>query len=255
MLILLSAVYVFVIKPYLFPGDLSEAIRTEAETEFNSILESVDEKDIVEADELPVTDSEVPVKSGNDSEPDKDVVHENNGSEESGEVSSLPNLPPKEQEVPPVAEQQENSVAENNPQSKEDVSKNESVPEKPVKTVSKEDAIIEKYTAAMGKIEVKAESLLQTLIGEAKYEYNNLSAAQKNDITVTGKLGSNYLSRADVLENIVDQAVEELLGKMKAELKSEGLGTDSVKKLRAAYETQKQNRRDELMNKALGYQP
>lgn len=255
MLILLSMVYVFVIKPYLFPGDLSEAIRTEAETEFNSILESVDEKDIVEVDVVPVKDSEVPVEEGSDSELGKDLVQGSNGNEADDDVPSVPIVPPKDQEVPPSVNQQNNTAEGSNSQKNNSVQENENVPNEPVETISKEEAIVKKYTVAMGKIELKAESLLQTLIGEAKFEYNNLSVSQKNDITVTGKLGSNYLSRADVLENIVDQAVDELLGKMKAELKKEGLETDSVKKLRNAYETQKQNRRDELMNKALGYQP
>ena len=241
-LVLLSVVYVFVIKPYLFPGDLSEAIRTEAETEFNSILDSVDEKDSAE------TDAE-PVQREADLELSKEVVQESDDREIDDEVLSVPVVPPKNQEIPSTTNQVENREEASNSQ------KNESVPNEPVVTISKEEAIVEKYTAAMGKIEVKAESLLQTLIGEAKVEYNSLTASQKNDITVTGKLGSNYLSRADVLENIVDQAVDELLDKMKAELKKEGLKTESVKNLRNAYETQKQNRRDELMNKALGYQP
>jgi hypothetical protein len=120
---------------------------------------------------------------------------------------------------------------------------------------AKKKRVEDRYIAAMEAVQTQAESLLDDLINEAKFEYQNLTAEEKDDFFVTGKLASKYMARANELEAMIDEAVESLLADMKAELSANGFSTESVEALQESYEAAKKARREELLTKALNYQP
>lgn len=232
--IMLLAGYVLLLKPFFLDQGLSEDEKSETNQALNAIIEDVQRKKSFEDANQTATESHSEDTLATESEDHERVPDEDAAENVDSDAT-------KESEPEKTAEANENltedTIAKETPE---------------IEKISK---IEEKYISGLTDIKLTAEKLVNNLVDEAKYEYQNLSEAEKKDMIVAGKLASKYMSRANELEAMIDDTVERLLVEYKEELKSNGLSTESVQLLRAQYETEKKERRETLLNKALHYQP
>jgi hypothetical protein len=224
--IVLLAIYVFVLKPYYFDAGLSE----EEKQETSQALETIINRAKDEAEESHDK------SAGQEEEPKVEAT-------DPIETEPVPNTVGEETE--PNTDSSTVPSDATNPETAGELNEQQSAQKR----------IEDRYTLTMTEVQKQAESLLNDLIEEAKFEYQNLTVEEKDDLLVTGKLASKYMARANELEAMIDEAVESLLADMKAELSANGFSTESVESLQHTYEAAKKARREELLSKALNYQP
>jgi len=232
--IVLLASYVLLLKPFFLDQGLSENEKKETNEALSAIIEGVQQEKT--KDDAKQTALKPPLEDASMTE---NVDNENISFEDSTETvdSNVGNK---------IVSETNASTEENN---------TESVTSKDISDTEKISNIEKKYISGLNDIKITAEKLVNSLIGEAKLEYQNLSEEEKKDMIVAGKLASKYMSRANELEDMIDDTVERLLADYKTELKTNGLSTESIQLLRKQYETEKKERRETLLNKALHYQP
>ncbi|MBS7525875.1 hypothetical protein KHM83_04190 [Fusibacter paucivorans] len=224
--IVLLVIYVFVLKPYYFDAGLSEEEKQETSQALESIINRAKEDAVQLPDTLTEQDEESHEEAADpiETEPVPNTVGET--TEPNTDSSTVPSDSLDPETASDTDEQQ-----------------------------AKQKRIEAQYVETMEAVQTQAESLLNDLIEEAKFEYQNLTVKEKDDLLVTGKLASKYMARANELEAMIDEAVESLLADMKAELSANGFSTESVESLQITYEAAKKARREELLSKALNYQP
>jgi hypothetical protein len=223
--VVLLAIYVFVLKPYYFDAGLSEEKKQETSQALETIIKSAKDENAATA-----------VESDQMTNDDGSTAQESAFIEDESEAATVTDAADESDIASEQAQTTETDQAATDQN-------------------AKKKRVEDRYIAAMEAVQTQAESLLDDLINEAKFEYQNLTAEEKDDFFVTGKLASKYMARANELEAMIDEAVESLLADMKAELSANGFSTESVEALQESYEAAKKARREELLTKALNYQP
>jgi len=117
-------------------------------------------------------------------------------------------------------------------------------------------AVIDSYEGGFAKLQAQGNSVIDGLIGDAKAEYEALraSGAGKTELL---NLAVSYMGKATAMEKEVDAGFNALVSGVSAELKAAGMSGEEiaayVAELQAAYKTEKDARRNALLDKAKSY--
>jgi|GEM_PF-2831036 len=108
------------------------------------------------------------------------------------------------------------------------------------------------YSQALNQQKNQAFAMVDGLLGEAKAEYLTLTASGEATAVNKGKLATEFLAKANVMEGQMDASFDSLVGTMEQQLLSEGIEPDIIiAKYRAEYNSIKEANRSALMAKAM----
>lgn len=104
--------------------------------------------------------------------------------------------------------------------------------------------ILSKYNNKFTSLQNEYEGALNSMISEGYSEY-------KNGTVSKSKLVSKYMSKGKTLEKESDAKVNALVKEMEGELKENGIDPSIAKDVKSYYYSYKENRRGEIMAKAM----
>ena len=113
-----------------------------------------------------------------------------------------------------------------------------------------EGAVIEKYEPQFLALRDEYSGKVNALAGAAKAEYKQLPSDQRQEAALL--LGAKYLEKGNALESECDARFNTILSQMQRELEAEGLPLTEVRIATQTYESQKNARREALLNEAMG---
>jgi hypothetical protein len=113
-----------------------------------------------------------------------------------------------------------------------------------------EGEVIEKYEPQFLALRDEYSGKINALAGAAKAEYKQLPSDQRQEAALL--LGAKYLEKGNALESECDARFHTILSQMQRELEAEGLPLTEVQTVMQTYESQKNARREALLNEAMG---
>lgn len=108
------------------------------------------------------------------------------------------------------------------------------------------------YSQALNKQKQEAFRMADNLVEQGKADWKALAARGENTAANKAKLASEYLAKAAVLENQMDESFNALISKMEAQLTAEGIDPSGlIAEYNAEYKKIKAENKSALMDKAM----
>ncbi len=108
------------------------------------------------------------------------------------------------------------------------------------------------YSQALNQQKNQAFAMVDELLAEAKAEYLTLAESGQATAVNKGKLATEFLAKANVMESQMDASFSSLISTIEQQLSAEGIDPGAiVAKYRAEYNSIKEANRSALMEKAM----
>ncbi|AHM57304.1 hypothetical protein EAL2_c20230 [Peptoclostridium acidaminophilum DSM 3953] len=111
------------------------------------------------------------------------------------------------------------------------------------------ESIVAKYRGRLEALRGASYGQINSLLGQAKGEYLSYPAEEREEVKY--QIALKYMRLARGAESAVDARFNAIVGELEAELKRNGHATDAVDKARREYKTEKRERMEYYISKAM----
>jgi hypothetical protein len=131
-----------------------------------------------------------------------------------------------------------------------------SPPEPAVPDPVRIQAVIDSYEGGFAKLQDQGNSVIDGLIADAKTEYEALKESGAGKTAILN-LAVSYMAKATAMENEIDAGFNALVSGLTGELEAAGMAETEINtyiaQLKATYKTEKDGRRNALLDRAKSY--
>ncbi|HCU07371.1 MAG TPA: hypothetical protein DF480_00080 [Clostridiales bacterium] len=117
-------------------------------------------------------------------------------------------------------------------------------------------AVIDSYEGGFAKLQDQGNSVINGLIADAKTEYDALKESGAGKTAILN-LAVSYMGKATAMENEIDAGFNALVSGLTGELEAAGMAEAEINayiaKLKTTYKTEKDGRRNALLDRAKSY--